>query len=148
MKILSYLLPLTIMTLLTGFGRQTANPAKLPMPGTSRTIVVPVEYYSGVIEGSGAVATWPVAKFAADPAATAYSVKELKSGKTYSWNYDEKTVCAYHVFPSSNDIKDGNYYVGLGRTWSGEATVADIAWKVNYDNLYGQENQLEITFYY
>lgn len=148
MKLISYLLPFTIMTLLTGFGRQTAGTSDRPAEGTSRTITTRVSYYSGKIEGSQATATWPVAKFAADEFAISYSVKEMKSGKIFSWQTGDNAQCAYHVFPSSGDIKNGSYYIGLGRTWSAEASSIDPAWENNYRSSYGEEDIIEVTFYY
>ena len=148
MKLTTLMVPFGIMTLLTGFGKHAAPAENGPAKGSTKTITVDIEYYSGNIEGSSSVATWPIAKFAVEQNAISYRVKEIKTGKTYSWENGEETQAAYHVFPASQDIKDGMYYIALGRTWSAESAIANPAWKANYINNYAEENEVEITFYY
>ena len=148
MKLTSFLIPFTIMTLLTGFGRQQVSNDERPAPGSAKVFTTEIAYYSGNIEGSSSAATWPVAKFAADKNAAGYSVKEIKTGRIYSWKNGEQPQCAYHVFPGTADIKNGVYYIGLGRTWSAESETANPEWEASYSNDYGADNMVEITFYY
>ena len=148
MKWLSTLLPLSIMTLLTGFGKPAAENNNRPAAGSVKIVTLKIDYYSGNIEGSKTVATWPVAKFAEDKNAIRYSVKEIKTGKIYSWDAGEQTQAAYHVFPAATDIKNGTYYIGLGRTWSAEAGMANPQWTRGYMSSYGDDDKVEITIYY
>ena len=148
MKWLSTLLPLSIITLLTGFGKPATEDDSRPVAGSVKVITATIEYYSGNIEGSNSVATWPIAKFATDEYAVKYSVKELKTGKIYSWNAGDQTQSAYHVFPSGRDIKNGVYYIGLGRTWGAEADTPNPDWITAYNSSYGEDNKVEITIYY
>lgn len=129
----------------TGYNAATG----LPAPGSARIVSGQIEYYSAKVEGSNAWATWPVAKFKADPRATRYVVKELKSGKTYTWLKGNKTEAAYNVMPQTNNLKAGFYYIGLGRTWCADCDKADAAWEENYrNNVYAVNDKVEITFYY
>ncbi|MBC7933887.1 MAG: hypothetical protein H7Y86_00815 [Rhizobacter sp.] len=148
MKLTSFLIPFTIMTLLTGFGRQPASNENRPAQSSVKIITTEIAYHSGTIEGSSNVATWPVAKFAADENAVQYSVKEMKTGRVYTWKQNELPQCAYHVFPGKQDIKDGEYYIGLGRTWSAATSIARPEWAASYSENYGADNKVEITFYY
>ena len=119
-----------------------------PEPGTSRKITKVIEYYSGLIENSTSYATWPVAKFPVDANAIKYSVKEMISGHVYTWKQGNDTDCAYYVFPSTKDIKNGEYYIGLGRTWCAGCTEPSPLWESKYRELYGTNDKVEITFFY
>lgn len=117
--------------------------------GTSRVFVQDLAYLSGQIEQSTGQATWPVAIVPVDRQAVKYSVKLLKTGKTYEWEPGQATQSEYHVYPASNDIKDGKYYVGLGRTWCSGCSSVNPAWEQNYrNNVFAASNKVEITVYY
>jgi hypothetical protein len=149
MKLTSLIAGLIIFsTLFLSFTRPTTGLPGRPATGTTRVVIQDIEYYSGMIEGSNSPATWPVAKFSIDPNAVQYRVKLLKSGASYTWERSEKTQSAYAVFPQSNNIRENQYYIGLGRTWGGSSTVASTDWEKNYRAGFGAENKVEITFYY
>ena len=134
--------------LFLSFTRPTTGLPGRPGTGTTRVVIQDIEYYSGIIEGSNCPATWPVAKFSIDPNAVQYRVKLLKSGASYTWEKNEKTQSAYAVFPQSNNIKENQYYIGLGRTWGGTSPVASTEWEKNSRAVFGVDNKVEITFYY
>lgn len=149
MKLTSLLAGLSFFSILfLSFTKPEQASLLTPKPGTTKVIVRDIEYYSGTIEGGNTAATWPVAKFTIDENAVKYSVKILKTGTTYTWEYDEKAQSAYSVFPASGDIKSKQYYIGLGRTWSAESTQVNAQWENNYRTQYGTENKVEITIYY
>ncbi len=120
-----------------------------PEPGTTRVITQEIEYYSGLIGTSTSWATLPIAKFPVDDNAVRYSVKVMKTGATYNWNSDERADCLYYVFPDQeNDIVDGYFYIGLGRTWCSGCSEVDPSWMDFYINYFGTNNKVEITFFY
>jgi len=119
-----------------------------PKPGTSRMITNEVEYHSGLIEGTTSWATWPIAKFPVDPYAVSYSVKLVITGATYTWEADGVTGGFDLIFPNTNSIVDGNYYISLDRTWCAGCTEVDPSWMANYMNFFGTNNNVEITFFY
>ena len=120
----------------------------IPAPGTTRIVTQDIEYHSGLIEGTTSFATWPLAIFPVDNYAVRYSVKVVKTGKVYAWDSDERAACEFYVFPSQNDIVNGNFHIGLDRTWCAGCTEVDPLWEQYYVNYYGLENKVEITFFY
>ena len=120
-----------------------------PEPGTSRVITQEIEYYNGLIGSSTSWATLPIAKFPVDDNAVRYSVKVMKTGATYNWDSDEPAACLYRVFPDQeNDILNGYFYIGLGRTWCSGCTEVDPVWMNYYINYFGTDNKVQITFFY
>lgn len=149
MKLTSLIAGLTFFsTLFLSFSQPEPDSTGYPKTGTTRVVIQEIEYYSGIIEGSKTAATWPVAKFTIDANAVKYSVKLLKSGATYIWEKNDRTQSAYAVFPHSNNIKENQYYIALGRTWGGTSSVASADWEKNYRTNFGADNKVEITFYY
>lgn len=145
-------LKLSILTLAIGIISLTSckkeSASEKPEPGTSRTITKEVEYFSGLIEETTSYATWPIAKFPVDDNAIKYSVKEMLTGRVYAWKKGDNTDCAYYVFPSTKDIKEGQYYIGLGRTWCAGCTEPSPTWEETYKKIYSTNNKVEITFFY
>lgn len=110
-----------------------------PEPGSTRETTADLSYYSALIEGSTSPATWPVVIFPVDDKAVAYKVVVdgfngtwPTAKQTFAWKKGEAPNTAYDVFGSTKDIKDGKYYVSLGRTWCAGCTEADPQWEATY----------------
>lgn len=152
MKILSkLLLAICLGTIFWGCKKDNGYNAlnNIPVVGSNRVILQEIQYINGKIEGSNSWATWPVAIFAADAHAVKYSVKVMKSGKTYTWEPGRSTNAEYDVYPSSYDKKEGKYFIGLGRTWCSDCENFDANWEENYrNNVFASNSKVEITVYY
>ena len=115
-------------------GADTPGGTQTPQPGTARTITVDMTYHTGVISGTTSWAAWPMIKFPVDNNAKSYKVRLYGfsttlsglEGKVYMWNAGAKPPTPYDVFPATKDIKDGNYYMVVDRTWcSGDPSACN-----------------------
>jgi len=129
-----------------------------PRPGSKRSISVDLTYHSGLIENSTSYATWPVFIFPVDASAKSYSVKlsnfsgtwsSQPNGTVYTWEPGEMPPTPYNIFPSTFDIKDGKYYMVIGRTWCSGCSAANPDWIVNYTKGWGATlGKAEVTYQY
>jgi hypothetical protein len=127
-----------------------------PVPGSKRTIEVDLTYEKGLIENSTSYAIWPVIKFPVDAKVKNYKVKlhgfngiwtNAPEGKTYTWKHGDFPPTDYNIWESNHDMKDGNYYLVIGRTWCAGCTAVDPLWEQNYRKGYGTPKG-EVTYQY
>ena len=101
------------------------NSGGTPAPGSTRSTTLDMTYHTGLIAGTASWAAWPMIKFPVDNKAKSYKVRlygfsTTLSGlesKVYMWKAGDAPPTPYNVFPDTKDIKDGNYYMVVDRTW-------------------------------
>lgn len=160
MRLFSLILIVAISsTLMTACKKETAGGdtgSGSKPPGSSRSVTVDITYVSGLIENSSSWATWPVAIFPVDAQAVSYKVRlygfngtstNVPEGKITTWKAGELPPTDYNIYASTKDIKDGNYYFTVGRTWCSGCTQANPDWLVNYKKLFGTP-KAEVTYQY
>lgn len=130
-----------------------------PAAGSTRSATVDVTYHTGLLAPTS-WATWPMAKFPLDNNAKSYKVRLYGfktalsglEGKIYTWQAGQLPPTTYNIFPDTKDIKDGDYYMAIDRTWcSGAPSACNEAAAQEFVNTYktGWGNpKAEVTYQY
>ncbi len=105
-------------------GNDNSGGTPTPQPGTTRVITVDMTYQTGLLAATS-WAAWPVIQFPVHNNAKSYKVRLYGfsttlsglEGKVFMWKAGDAPPTPYNIFPTTKDIKDGNYYMVADRTW-------------------------------